>query len=126
MTTHRNDDDSTFQGTIDALSHTSIPTKLAVIESLDADLLAESTALEAKRAQLHKHKQKIAGLVSDLQSIQSGSEYTIENGGGGSSDPLPPGLVIYVDSSYSGGSDDGSREKPYSSLSAAITAVCCG
>ena len=114
MTSHKDDDDSTFQATIDGLSHTSIPTKLSVIESLDADLLAESTALETQRSQLHKHKQKIAGLVSDLQSIQSGVEYTIEGVGGGSS-ALPTGKVIYVDVSYSGGSDDGSREKPYTS-----------
>ena len=79
MTSHKDDDDSTFQATIDGLSHTSIPTKLSVIESLDADLLAESTALETQRSQLHKHKQKIAGLVSDLQSIQSGVEYTNDN-----------------------------------------------
>ena len=55
MTSHRDDDDSEFQATIDGLSHTSITTKLSVIESLDSDLLAESTALEAQRAQLHKH-----------------------------------------------------------------------
>lgn len=124
MTSHKDDNDGTFQATIDALSHTSIPTKLAVIESLDADLLAESTALETQRAQLHKHKQKIAGLVSDLQSIQSGVEYTIEGGGGGSSTPLPSDKVIYVNSAYSGGSDSGSREHPYASLAAAITAKC--
>ena len=31
---------------------------------------------------------------------------------------------MYVDASYAGGSDNGSREKPYASLDAAITAKC--
>ena len=125
MTSHRDSTDTQFQAAIDGLSHTSIPTKLAVIESLDADLLAESTALETQRNQLHKHKQKIAGLVSDLQSISSGVEYTVdEGGGGGSTDPLPPAKVVYVSVTYNGGGDDGSREKPYTSLAAAIVAKC--
>ena len=124
MTSHKDDNDSTFQATIDGLTHSSIPTKLAVIESLDADLLSESTALETQRAQLHKHKQKIAGLVSDLQSIQSGVEYTIESGGGGSSDPTAPGKKVFVNVSYAGGGDTGSAEAPYTSLAAAIAAKC--
>ena len=36
MTSHRDSTDTQFQASIDGLSHTSIPTKLAVIESLDA------------------------------------------------------------------------------------------
>ena len=123
MTSHRDDNDSQFQATIDALSHSSITTKLAIVESLETDLATEHTNLEAQRNQLHKHKQKIASLVSDLKSIQSGEEYTVDGGGGGSS-TLPPGKVIYVDASYAAGSDDGSREKPYASLAAAIDAKC--
>ena len=123
MTSHRDDNDAQFQATIDALSHSSITTKLAVVESLESDLATEHTNLETQRNQLHRHKQKIASLVSDLKSIQSGEEYTVDGGGGGSS-TLPPGKVIYVDASYAAGSDDGSREKPYASLAVAIDAKC--
>ena len=124
MTTFRDDNDSAFQTHIDGLSHTSISTKLSVIQTLEAQLEVEQTALETQRAQLHKHKQKIADLTTDLQTITSGQEYTVSGNGGGSSDPTAPGLRIFVDASYSAGSNDGSAEKPYASLAAAIDAKC--
>lgn len=124
MSSHRDDDDAAFQATIDGLTHTSITTKLSTIESLESDLATETAALELQREQLHKHKTKVAGLVSDLKSIQSGEEYTVEGGGGGSADPTAPGKKVFVNAAYSGGSDDGSAEKPYQTLSAAITAKC--
>ena len=123
MTSHKDSTDTQFQATIDSLQHSSISSKLSIIESLESDLSSETTGLEVQRAQLHKHKQKIADLVSDLKSIQSGEEYTVDESGGGSS-TLPPGKVIYVDVAYSGGSDDGSREKPFTSLASAIFNNC--
>ena len=68
MTTFRDDDDTEFQTYIDGLSHSSISTKLGVIETLQTQLQTEQTALEAQRAQLHKHKQKIADLTADLKT----------------------------------------------------------
>ena len=70
MTSHKDSTDTQFQATIDGLTHTSISTKLSIIESLDSDLSTETTGLEVQRAQLHKHKQKIADLVSDLKTIR--------------------------------------------------------
>ena len=69
MTTFRDDDDSAFQTHIDGLSHSSISTKLSAIEALETQLQTEQTALETQRAQLHKHKQKVADLTKDLTSI---------------------------------------------------------
>ena len=80
MTTFRDDNDSAFQSHIDGLTHSSISTKLSVIEALETQLLTEQTALETQRAQLHKHKQKVADLTKDLTSIQSGEEYTVSQG----------------------------------------------
>ena len=123
MTAFRDDNDATFQTHIDGLTHSSISTKLSVIESLETQLQTEQTSIETQRAQLHRHKEKVAELTKDLTSIQAGEEYTVSQGGG-SSLPTAPGLKIYVDAAYSGGSDDGSAEKPYQSLSAALDAKC--
>ena len=105
MTSHRDDSDTTFQQTIDGLQHTSITTKLSVIDDLNDELLVEQAALEVQRGQLYKHQQKISELTTDLQSIQAGEEYTV--GGSGGVIPLPPAKVIYVKVAYSGGGDDG-------------------
>ena len=124
MTTHRDSDAATFQATIDALTHSSISTKLGVIDGLNDEIVVEQTALEAQRNRLHLHKQKIADLTTDLKGIQAGEEYTVSGAGGGSSDPTAPGSKVYVDASYSGGSDSGSAEAPFASLAAAISAKC--
>ena len=124
MTTFRDDNDAAFQTHIDGLTHSSISTKLSVIETLETQLQTEQTALETQRAQLHKHKQLVSDLTTDLKTITSGQEYTVSGGGGGSGDPTALGKKIYVNASYSGGSDDGSAEKPYASLAAAIVAKC--
>ena len=105
MTSFKDDDDSTFQAHIDGLTHSSISTKLGVIETLETQLQSEQTAVEAQRAQLH-----IADLTSDLKSIQSGEEYTVSGGGGGSSDPTAPGKKVFVDVSYGGGGTTGHRK----------------
>ena len=63
MTTFRDNNDSEFQTYIDGLSHSSISSKLGVIETLETQLQTEQTAIEAQRAQLHKHKQLVANLI---------------------------------------------------------------
>ena len=103
MTTHRDSDTATFQATIDALTHSSISTKLGVIDGLNDELVVEQSALEAQRNRLHQHKQLVSVLTTDLKGIQAGEEYTVSGGGGGgSSDPTAPGLKVYVDASYAG------------------------
>ncbi len=120
MTSYRDSTQSQFQTHIDSLVHSSITSKLSVIDDLNDELVVEQTALEAQRNQLHQHKQLVAELTTDLKGIQAGEEYTTAAGSG----ILPTGKVVYVDASYSGGSDSGSREKPYASLEAAIIAKC--
>ena len=51
MTSYRDDTDSEFQTHIDGLTHSSISTKLSVIEVLEGELASEQTAIEAQRAQ---------------------------------------------------------------------------
>ena len=121
MTSHRDDDDSTFQSTIDALQHSSITTKLGVVDGLNDELEVEQAALEIQRAQLHKHRQAVKTITANLKTTQSAEEYTVSGGGGGGG-VLPPGKIGYCDASYSGGTDDGSREKPYASVAAALDA----
>ena len=72
MTTFRDDNDGEFQTYIDGLAHTSISTKLGVIQTLETQLQTEQTAIESQRAQLHKHKQLVANLTEDLKTITSG------------------------------------------------------
>ena len=47
MTTFRDDDDSAFQTHIDGLTHSSISTKLSVIEALETQLQSEQRAAGA-------------------------------------------------------------------------------
>ena len=96
MTSHRDSNDSAFQTHIDGLSHSSITTKLSVIEALNAELVVEQTALEVQRSQLHKHKQLVLELTDGLKQVQTGEEYTVEGGGGSA---LPAGIVCYVNAS---------------------------
>ena len=119
MTTHRDSTTAQFQATIDALQHSSISTKLSVIDGLNDEIVVEQNALEAQRNRLHQHKQLVADLTTDLKGIQAGEEYTVS--GGGSS--TAPGLKVYVDASYAGAST-GSAEAPFASLAAAIDAKC--
>ena len=49
MTTFRDNDDSEFQTYINGLTHSSISSKLGVIETLETQLQTEQTAIEAQR-----------------------------------------------------------------------------
>ena len=93
MTSYRDSTASQFQTHIDSLVHSSITSKLSVIDDLNDELVVEQTALEAQRNQLHRHKQLVAELTTDLKGIQAGEEYTTAVGSG----ILPPGKVVYVD-----------------------------
>jgi parallel beta-helix repeat protein len=117
MTTHRDSDDSVFQATIDALSHSSITTKLTKIQELNTELGVESTAIETQRGRLHKHKQKIATYKLDLETIQKGEEYTVSAGGGAA---IPEARTVYVNKDYTGSTKDGKMATPYDDLEACI------
>ena len=119
MTTHRDSNDSAFQTHIDGLTHSSISTKLTVIETLNAQLVVEQTALEAQRSQLHKHKQKVLELTDGLKQVQTGEEYTVEGGGGS---VLPAEIVVYVNAGAAASGADGTIEKPYPDLEDAMDA----
>ena len=120
MTAHRNSNDAAFQTHIDGLSHSSISTKLTVIETLNAELVVEQTALEVQRSQLHKHKQLVLELTDGLKQVQTGEEYTVESGGGAST--LPAEIVCYVNADAPAAGADGTIEKPYPSLEDAVDA----
>ena len=116
MTSHRDSNDTQFQATIDALSHSSISTKLATIQSLNTQLVTEQTALDVQRANLHRHKQKIANISTDLATIQHGEEYTVSAGGGS----VPDARTVYVNKDYTGSVKDGKISTPYDDLEACI------
>lgn len=118
MTSHRESDDAAFDTHLDSLASTaSLSTKITSWTALQTALdLERSSIVEAERAQLQKHRSKVSEMIENLSTLRQ-----FEEAGGTVN---LPGQKIYVDASASATLADGSREKPYPTLSAALDAKC--
>ena len=119
MTVHR--ESANIDAVIAGLSHSSVVTKKTVLTTLLGDLDTEQGVLDTESTNLQAHRSKVSGIIDNLDVVSSAVEYTVSASGGAA---LPVGMAVYVDASYSGGSDDGSREKPFADLGAALDSKC--
>lgn len=116
MSVHRESADIT--AVISGLTHTSVSTKKTALNTLLSDLNTEQGLVNTERTNLQTHRDLVTGLITDLDVVGSAVEYTTVAGSG----TLPVGKTVYCDVNYAGGSSNGSRERPYSDLGAALDA----
>ena len=75
MTTHR--ESVSITAVIDALSHTNITTKKSALETLKTALDTEQALVDDELANLHAHREKVTGMITNLTNTQDGEEYTV-------------------------------------------------
>ena len=119
MTSHRTSDDSTFDSHLASLaSNDNLAAKLVTYQSLKSALASERNSVIATQSeQLFTHQSKVDAMITDLKTLQQ-----FENAGG--TIKIPVGKKVYVDASASATLANGSKEKPYPTLTSALDAKC--